>query len=87
MKVWGETIFDIFYLVFAICSGIYILKNCKKDFIKLMGISVLVLGCGDAFHLVPRMLNYFIDADFNAFLGIRKAYYIYYYDSVLYVNL
>ncbi len=39
---------------------------------KLMGLSALVLGCGDAFHLVPRVLNYFIDNDFTAALGIGK---------------
>lgn len=37
-----------------------------------MGLSALVLGCGDAFHLVPRALNYFIDADLTAALGIGK---------------
>ena len=37
-----------------------------------MGISALVLGCGDAFHLIPRVLNYFVDGDFTAALGIGK---------------
>ncbi len=37
-----------------------------------MGLSALVLGCGDAFHLVPRVLNYFVDADFTVALGIGK---------------
>ena len=32
----------------------------------------LILGCGDAFHLVPRILNYWIDSDFTAALGIGK---------------
>ncbi|MBP5155917.1 MAG: hypothetical protein J6252_04970, partial [Clostridia bacterium] len=31
-----------------------------------------ILGCGDAFHLVPRVLNYFADGDFTAALGIGK---------------
>ena len=39
---------------------------------KLMGISTLILGLGDAFHLVPRMLNYFIDKDFTFYLGLGK---------------
>ena len=39
---------------------------------KLMGIATLILGCGDAFHLVPRILNYFVDGDFSAALGIGK---------------
>ena len=37
-----------------------------------MGLAALVLGCGDAFHLVPRVLDYFSDADFTAALGIGK---------------
>ena len=37
-----------------------------------MGIATLILGCGDAFHLVPRVLNYFIDSDFNFYLGFGK---------------
>ncbi len=72
MKIWGETIFDIVYLLFAIISGIIILKKPKNDFQKLMGFSVLTLGIGDAFHLVPRILSYFVNADFNMYLGIGK---------------
>ncbi len=39
---------------------------------KLMGIATLVLGGGDAFHLVPRVLNYWMTGDFTAALGIGK---------------
>ena len=72
MKVYGETIFDIAYLIIAICVGIYILLNSKTKDKKLMGIAALVLGLGDSFHLVPRMLNYFIDYDFSMALGVGK---------------
>ena len=37
-----------------------------------MGWAALILGCGDAFHLGPRVLNYFVEADFAAALGIGK---------------
>ena len=37
-----------------------------------MGAATLILGIGDAFHLVPRVLNHFADADFTAALGIGK---------------
>ena len=37
-----------------------------------MGLAVLVLGIGDAFHLVPRVLNYYAEADYTAALGIGK---------------
>ncbi len=69
---YGESFFDIVYLVFAIISGIVILRRRSDAAGKLMGAAVLVLGCGDAFHLVPRVLNYFVDADFTAWLGIGK---------------
>ncbi len=32
----------------------------------------LLLGCGDALHLVPRVLNYWTDGDYTAALGIGK---------------
>ena len=69
---YGESTFDILYLVFAITSGWIILRRAKNRTGKLMGISALVLGCGDAFHLIPRVLNYFVDGDFTAALGIGK---------------
>jgi len=72
MKIYGETIFDIAYLLIAVVVGIYILIKSKDKQGKLMGFSVLVLGCGDAFHLVPRMLEYFVSLDFTAALGIGK---------------
>ena len=72
MKVYGETIFDIGYLLTALVIGIYILIKSNNKNGKLMGIATLVLGCGDAFHLVPRILNNFIDSDFTFTLGIGK---------------
>ena len=44
----------------------------RRDLMELSGKTVLILGCGDAFHLVPRVLNYFVGADFTAWLGIGK---------------
>ena len=69
---YGESTFDILYLLFAIVSGIVILTKARNRTEKLMGFAALILGFGDAFHLVPRVLNYFIDADFTATLGIGK---------------
>lgn len=69
---YGETAFDVLYLLFAIVSGVVILVKAKDRPGRLMGLAALILGCGDAFHLVPRVLNYFIDADFTAALGIGK---------------
>ena len=69
---YGESIFDVLYLLFAIVSGVVILARAKDRSGRLMGFAALILGCGDAFHLVPRVLNYFIGADFTAALGIGK---------------
>ena len=69
---YGESTFDILYLLFAIISGCIILKRAEGKTDKCMGIAALVLGCGYAFHLVPRVLNYFTDADMTAPLGVGK---------------
>ncbi len=68
---YGESLFDIVYILLAIIMGIKILLSKSKSS-KLMGSSVLILGLGDAFHLIPRILNYFINYDFNMYLGIGK---------------
>ena len=69
---YGESAFDVIYLIFALTAGIAILCRRRDRIGKLMGFAVLILGCGDAFHLVPRVLNYFVDADFTAWLGVGK---------------
>ena len=69
---YGESFFDIAYLIIAIGIGIYIFAKASGKLQKLMGAAALVLGCGDAFHLVPRVLNYFVDKDFSAALGVGK---------------
>lgn len=69
---YGESTFDILYLLFAIISGIILLIKGSNKSSKMMGAATLVLGLGDAFHLVPRVLNYFIDTDFSLYLGVGK---------------
>ena len=69
---YGESTFDVLYLLFAIISGVVILRRARNKTEKQMGLAALILGCGDAFHLVPRVLNYFAEADCTAALGIGK---------------
>jgi len=69
---YGESIFDILYLLFAIISGCVLMRRAGGKDVRLMGLATLILGCGDAFHLVPRVLNYFSDADLTAALGVGK---------------
>ncbi|MEG2851366.1 MAG: hypothetical protein RR879_00745, partial [Hydrogenoanaerobacterium sp.] len=57
MQAIMETIFDIVYLSTVITLGILMIRNSKgrKQYF-LYGIMAVILGCGDAFHLVPRAL-------------------------------
>ena len=56
MQAISESIFDILYLITVITLGITMIRksNGNAQF-KLFGIMAVVLGCGDAFHLVPRV--------------------------------
>lgn len=69
---YGESTFDVVYLLFAVTLGICILRKRKDAVGNLMGSAVLILGCGDAFHLIPRVLNYFAAGNFTAPLGVGK---------------
>ncbi len=57
MQAIMETIFDIAYLTTVVTLGILMIKNAKgnKQY-RLFGVMAVVLGFGDAFHLVPRMV-------------------------------
>ena len=53
---YEESTFDILYLLFAVISGLILLRRAEDKTGRLMGLAALILGCGDAFHLVPRVL-------------------------------
>lgn len=73
MPAIGESIFDVLYLFFAIISGITLLLRSKgRTVITLFGWMTLLLGTGDAFHLIPRVLNYWTEGDYTAVLGVGK---------------
>ena len=72
MRIYGETVFDVCYLITALVIGVYILFKYRNNLGRLMGTATLLLGCGDAFHLVPRVLKNFIQYDFTVSLGIGK---------------
>lgn len=54
----GESVFCIGYLLFDLIAGILFLKNGSVDVFLLYGIMTLLLGFGDAFHLVPRVVKH-----------------------------
>ena len=55
MQAIMETGFDIVYLITVLTLGIRMLRECggRAQF-RLFGAMAVVLGAGDAFHLVPR---------------------------------
>ena len=70
-----ETIFDVLYLVGVITAGfIMFTKGRSNPLVKKFGIMAIVLGSGDAFHLVPRAYSLWttgLEANAAA-LGIGK---------------
>ena len=75
MQAIFETLFDIVYLVTVIILGIRIICGSKgKKQYLLFGIMAVTLGCGDAFHLVPRAIALCTTGleHYTAALGIGK---------------
>lgn len=71
-----ESIFDIAYLVVVITLGLTLVRWSGRDMeTRLLGIMALVLGIGDAFHLIPRVyaLNAGGPEAHAALLGVGKA--------------
>ncbi|MDY4203943.1 hypothetical protein [Porcincola intestinalis] len=75
MQAIFETLFDIVYLVTVITLGIQMIRGSRgrKQYL-LYGIMAVTLGCGDAFHLVPRAVALCTTGleNYTAALGIGK---------------
>lgn len=75
MQAIVETLFDTVYLVSVIFIGITMIAKCNgnKQY-RLFGIMAVVLGAGDAFHLVPRAFALCTTGlqNFTAALGAGK---------------
>lgn len=57
MQAVFETLFDIVYLVSVITLGVLMIRRSRgHGQYFLYGMMAVVLGCGDAFHLVPRAI-------------------------------
>lgn len=69
---YGESAFDIAYLLLALVCGCIVLRRATSGTHRRMGAAILTLGIGDAFHLVPRVIRYFSAADLTAALGLGK---------------
>ena len=58
-RVFGkiESQFNVLYLISAMVIGLILLMSSAKDSARLLaGVMALVLVCGDAFHLIPRII-------------------------------
>lgn len=75
MQAIFETLFDIVYLVTVITLGILMIRGSKgRRQYLLYGVMAVTLGCGDAFHLIPRAVALCTTGleDYTAALGIGK---------------
>lgn len=75
MQAIMETLFDVVYLTTVITLGVLMIKNAKhKNQYTLFGIMAVVLGLGDAFHLVPRAIALCTTGleNYTTLLGIGK---------------
>lgn len=75
MQAIMETLFDVVYLTTVITLGILMLKGSKGNRqYQLYGAMAVTLGCGDAFHLVPRAIALCTTGleNYTAALGIGK---------------
>ncbi|MCI2058228.1 MAG: hypothetical protein LKJ80_03365 [Oscillibacter sp.] len=75
MQAVFETLFDIVYLTTVITLGVGMLRGSggRRQY-QLYGVMAVTLGCGDAFHLVPRAVALCTTglADYTAALGVGK---------------
>ena len=75
MQAIAETLFDIVYLVSVITLGVLMIHGCKGERqFRLFGWMAVVLGAGDAFHLIPRAFALCTTGleNYTAALGLGK---------------
>ena len=75
MQAIFETLFDIVYLVSVIIFGVLMIRGSQgRRQYFLYGMMAVVLGCGDAFHLVPRAIALCTTGleNYTAALGVGK---------------
>ena len=60
-----ESIFDLTYLALVIGLGIRLLIE-KGKITKMFGIMAILLGLGDSFHLMPRIVSHLSPGGFEA---------------------
>ncbi|MGN0316275.1 MAG: hypothetical protein ACI4EG_16000 [Fusicatenibacter sp.] len=75
MQAVFETLFDIVYLLLVITLGGLMIQGSRgRKQYRLYGAMAVTLGCGDAFHLIPRAVALCTTGleNYTAALGIGK---------------
>ena len=74
MQAIAETLFDVVYLVTVLTLGVRMVRRHSRGQYYLFGVMAIVLGAGDAFHLVPRAVALCTTGleNFTAALGVGK---------------
>lgn len=75
MRVFFESVFDLIYLTSVIYIGFKLFRGANSKSMKLFGVMALVLGIGDSFHLIPRVIALVSGNGFEyyaPYLGIAK---------------
>jgi len=74
----GESAFCTGYLAFALIAGLVFLSASQTAGVwaHTCGIMTLVLGCGDAFHLVPRILINLHGSTQDPEAGQRRSFWL-----------
>ena len=71
MRVFFESIFDILYLITVIYIGVKLYTKTDSSSMKLFGIMTLILGVGDSFHLIPRVIALVSGKGFESILHLH----------------
>lgn len=69
-----EVVFDLLYLAVVFYLGFTLLKRTSKQE-KTFGVMALILGFGDMFHLIPRVVGHLTTGldDYTFYLGLGSA--------------
>ncbi len=69
-----ESIFDVGYLITVIVISLLVLRKGNTREILIFAVMGLLLGIGDAFHLIPRVLGHLTTGleDYQFYLGFGK---------------
>ena len=64
-----ESLFDVCYLMIVVAFGVRLLLE-KKNGAKLFGVMAIMLGLGDGFHLIPRVISHLSPGGFEAHAAV-----------------